>query len=272
MRPLTLVLLLGFAAPSAALAQDQPQPDQVQKVGPGVHAPVAIRTPEASMPVEAVERKINGVCAASLIVDTKGDPTHIQIVRCTNRIFAENALAAVSDFRFKPATRAADGASVPVRITVEIAFRLTDVPFNEAELWAPWRVRYDFSPPPGVTSPEPGPDGAYPLTKQLEAPQIVGFVSDGLGDAAKSLDENTDCHLLITIDAKGKAENPDSIDCSQEKMKKRVVNSLMQSKYTPAKLNGKAVAVRLQVHFIYMGVKEFQKSLEGDSETPASQP
>lgn len=272
MRRLVLVVLLGFVALAAALAQDQPQQEAVQKVGPNVRAPLPIRTPEAEMPVEAQMRKINGICAASLIVDTKGNPTHIQIVRCTNPIFAPNALTAVSDYKFKPGTRAADGAPVPVKIVVEIAFRMTDVPFDEAELWAPWRVRYDFSSPPGITSEGPGPDGVYPLTKQLETPQIVGFVSDGLGDAAKSLDENTDCHLMMTIDAKGKAQNPGSIDCSQEKMKKRVVNSLMESKYTPAKLNGKAVGVRLQVHFIYVGLKEFQKSLEGDSEKPSSQP
>jgi TonB family protein len=71
---------------------------------------------------DAKRNKIQGVVIVSLVVDEEGMPTDIQLVRGVGHGLDENAIAAVSQYRFQPATL--DGNAIAHRITVEVDFHL----------------------------------------------------------------------------------------------------------------------------------------------------
>lgn len=88
----------------------------------GVSSPIPVVSPEAEFSDEARRAKYQGVCMISIIVDTRGYPQNPRVVRSLGMGLDEKALDAVRRYRFKPAVR--DGRPVPVRITVEVDFRL----------------------------------------------------------------------------------------------------------------------------------------------------
>ncbi len=95
----------------------------VYQIGGGVSAPVAIFTPEAEFSDEARRAKYQGVCLISLIVDAQGNPQDPRVIRALGMGLDEKALEAVRKYKFKPAMK--DGRTpVPVRITIEVNFRL----------------------------------------------------------------------------------------------------------------------------------------------------
>src|SRR3984885_2690615 len=95
----------------------------VYQIGGGVSAPIAIFTPEAEFSDEARRAKYQGVCLISLIVDAQGNPQDPRVIRALGMGLDEKALEAVRKYKFKPAMK--DGRTpVPVRITIEVNFRL----------------------------------------------------------------------------------------------------------------------------------------------------
>jgi TonB family protein len=93
------------------------------QIGGGVSAPVAVFTPEAEFSDEARRAKYQGVCLISVIVDAQGNPQDPRVIRALGMGLDEKALEAVRKYKFKPAMK--DGRTpVPVRITIEVNFRL----------------------------------------------------------------------------------------------------------------------------------------------------
>jgi TonB family protein len=89
---------------------------------PGVSPPSTINHVEAHYTEEARKAKLNGVCVISLIVDPQGLPEEIHLVSGFDSGMDRNAMAAVGEYRFKPAMK--DGEAIPVKITVTVNFRL----------------------------------------------------------------------------------------------------------------------------------------------------
>jgi TonB family protein len=94
----------------------------IYRDGGWVTAPVALNSIEAEYSVRARTEKINGVCLITLIVDRHGMPQNPQMIRALEPSLDANALTAVARYRFTPAMK--DGVPVPVRITVEVNFKL----------------------------------------------------------------------------------------------------------------------------------------------------
>jgi TonB family protein len=94
----------------------------VYLVGGGVSAPVLVNTVEAEFSDEARQAKYGGICLLSVIVNSQGMPRNIQVVRKLGMGLDEKAIEAISQYRFKPALK--DGVPVPVRLSVEVNFRL----------------------------------------------------------------------------------------------------------------------------------------------------
>jgi len=93
------------------------------RIGGGVVAPVLIHSVDPEFSDEARRAKYQGICLISIIVDRDGNPQDAHVVRALGMGLDEKALAAVKQFRFKPAMK--DGKTpVPVMITVEVNFRL----------------------------------------------------------------------------------------------------------------------------------------------------
>jgi len=98
----------------------------IYRVGGAVKVPVLTFQPIAKFSDEARRAKYQGVCVLALIVDPKGDPQNVHVIRTLGMGLDEKAMEAVRRYRFKPAKF--DGKPVPVLITVEIDFHLYERP------------------------------------------------------------------------------------------------------------------------------------------------
>jgi protein TonB len=74
-------------------------------------------------------QRISGSCVISLVIDEHGMPHDLQVIRSLEPSLDQNALNAVSQYRFKPAMR--NGTPFSVRITVEVDFHLFSSPFPQ---------------------------------------------------------------------------------------------------------------------------------------------
>jgi TonB family protein len=87
-----------------------------------VNRPQLIHQVEARYTEYARENHLEGVCLIALIVDEHGLPQEIQVVQSLEPDLDQNAMYALSQYRFTPAMK--KGRPVPVKITVEVNFRL----------------------------------------------------------------------------------------------------------------------------------------------------
>jgi protein TonB len=94
----------------------------VRQVGGGVKGPVIIYQPEPEFSEEARKAKFMGVVTVSLIVGADGKPQNVHVTRGVGMGLDENAVAAVKQYRFKPATE--NGKAVAVYLNVEVNFEI----------------------------------------------------------------------------------------------------------------------------------------------------
>jgi TonB family protein len=101
-----------------------PAPDQpgLQRIGNGVRAPKLLHKVEPSYSDLARAAKWQGTTILNVVVGTDGTAQSIHVKRALGLGLDDNAIAAVKQWRFEPATR--DGQPVPVMATIEVNFRL----------------------------------------------------------------------------------------------------------------------------------------------------
>ncbi len=92
------------------------------KIGGGVSAPAVILKVEPEYSEEARKAKFQGTVLLSVIVDEKGNPRDLRVVRPLGLGLDEKALEAVMKWRFRPGLK--DGRAVAVSAYVEVNFRL----------------------------------------------------------------------------------------------------------------------------------------------------
>jgi TonB family protein len=94
----------------------------VMSVGGGVSAPEVIHSVQPQFTAEARSQNYQGVVAVQLIVDSQGFPQDVRVVRHLGMGLDEEAIAAVKQYRFRPA--AYQGRSVSVQMVIDVDFRL----------------------------------------------------------------------------------------------------------------------------------------------------
>ncbi len=94
----------------------------VYRIGGGVSAPALIFKVEPEYSEEARKAKFQGTVVLYVVVDEKGQPRELKVVRPLGLGLDEKAIEAVQKWRFKPGVK--DGKPVPVAATVEVNFRL----------------------------------------------------------------------------------------------------------------------------------------------------
>jgi TonB family protein len=92
------------------------------QVGGAVSAPVLLIAPAPDYTLKARQAKISGMCVIAAIVDANGMPQKIEVKRSFDPELDQNAMAAVSRYRFKPAR--VDGQAVPVLINIQVKFQI----------------------------------------------------------------------------------------------------------------------------------------------------
>jgi TonB family protein len=91
-------------------------------VGGSITAPIPIYRPEPAYSEEARKAKYQGTVVLIIVVDAQGNVSDARVVKPLGMGLDEKALETVRTWKFKPATRA--GVPVPVRVGVEVTFRL----------------------------------------------------------------------------------------------------------------------------------------------------
>jgi protein TonB len=93
-----------------------------KRIGGGVSAPVLIYQVEPEFSEEARKAKAAGNVMVKLWVDESGNPTHVHVVRGIGMGLDEKAVAAVKQYRFRPAME--NGKPVLVEVNVEVTFTI----------------------------------------------------------------------------------------------------------------------------------------------------
>ena len=96
--------------------------DPVYEPGAGVTRPKLIHYVEPSFSTKGNEAFVEGTVAVSLIVNARGVPSDLHIVKGLNADEDRSALEALKQWRFEPGTK--DNKPVNVRVKVEVSFHL----------------------------------------------------------------------------------------------------------------------------------------------------
>ena len=102
----------------------QSAPPGVLHVDPkaGISAPFLRYAPDPEYSIVAKDAQFNGMCVVGVVVDEHGMPRNPWIVRPVGYALDEEALAAISKYRFKPAMK--QGQPVPVAVNIQVNFRI----------------------------------------------------------------------------------------------------------------------------------------------------
>ena len=92
------------------------------RIGGGVSSPLLLYKVEPEYSEEARKAKFQGTVVLYVVVDEKGNPRELKVVRPLGLGLDEKAIEAVQKWRFKPGVK--DGKPVAVAATIEVNFRL----------------------------------------------------------------------------------------------------------------------------------------------------
>jgi len=119
-------VVAGLVHPTALLSQDNP-PKETYDGEPlcgdrqGVH-PRAIYQPDPEYDEKDRKKKTNGTVVLSLIVTKEGKTADIKVTKTLTPGLDQQAIKAVSRWRFEPAAQ--DGQPCPMRVAVQVQFKL----------------------------------------------------------------------------------------------------------------------------------------------------
>lgn len=85
-------------------------------------APKLIYFPKPAYTEKGRRAKYQGVCVIATIVDTKGRPQRVHVVRHLGMGLDEKAIEAVRQYKFTPAMKG--GKPVDVEVRIEVNFRI----------------------------------------------------------------------------------------------------------------------------------------------------
>jgi TonB family protein len=188
------------------------QVGEVRRVVGSVSAPVAIYKVEPEYTEEARKARFQGMVALSIVVDENGLPRNFKVVKPMGVGLDEKAIAAVQQWRFKPAQL--NGKPVAVLAAVEVNFRLLSRAQRSARL--------NFALQPGTTRPE--------LT--------YGEVP---GDPATSGDQFL--RIRIQVNEEGKPRNLTVLESTDKHWAGKTLAELRSWRFRPAMANGSPVPV-----------------------------
>jgi TonB family protein len=202
------------------LFQSPPPPSAPQKLGPGIKQPILVHKVEPSYSSDAKKAGLEGTVQLEAVIEVDGSAHDFKVKRPLGLGLDEQAIHAVSQWRFSPAEKG--GTPVPVFVVVDVNFRLLD------KKRSPWRVtRIDYDAPPGADKPS---------IAKLAYPQ-------------KAPDKRGTIALTFDIDEHGNPRNL-SVDKSADSQPEQVlIEAVKKWRFKPAMKDGQAVAARATFEF-----------------------
>jgi TonB family protein len=116
------VLLVTLASITVALAQSGETP----KVPANVTAPALLYRVEPEYTAEARSKGVEGVATLYAEVTKDGNAANIRVIKSLDPGLDAKAIAAVTQWRFRPAQR--DGRAVSVAATIDVQFQMPKHP------------------------------------------------------------------------------------------------------------------------------------------------
>ena len=111
---IALLLTAGVVAQSTQ--------ETVYEAGPGITLPKVVKEVHATYPKDALNDGIQGSVEMRCVVSTDGKPTAIEVTKPLEPRLDEAAVSALRQWEFEPGKK--DNQAVPVRITIEMTFRV----------------------------------------------------------------------------------------------------------------------------------------------------
>lgn len=98
-----------------------------QQVSGDLTAPVAVDKVDPAYPPQLIRDQVQGIVTLYAVIRSDGSVAEVRVLQGINNLLDENARIALSQWRFRPATR--NGAAVDLEAVVQIPFKLRKLPF-----------------------------------------------------------------------------------------------------------------------------------------------
>jgi TonB family protein len=240
----------GGQTASQVVEPSVPKPDAagIYDVGGGVTKANLVSSVAPEYTREARKAKITGVCVVSLVVSVQGKPEQIRVVRSvgkgvssdlmhTAEVLDANAVKAVSQYRFTPATY--EGKPVPVHLTIQLG----------------------FGPPDTTGSP-----GISPVVKGVTPPRVLSSVDPVYPAEARDAGIRGTCLVSFVVNTQGSPEqvriarsveeglSPDmnfNLRRIAKELDQSAVDAVSKYHFAPATYQGKPVPLSVNIEIAF---------------------
>jgi TonB family protein len=96
--------------------------ETVYEIGNGVTPPKGISMPNPGYSEKARKKKISGTVVVAMVVMPDGNVRDVTVIKSLEKSLDEQAIGAVKNWTFEPATK--DGKPVAVHVRAEVSFRI----------------------------------------------------------------------------------------------------------------------------------------------------
>ena len=218
---------LGTAGVRTGLAaQAGTGPAAVYSIGNGVSPPRVTYKRDPEYTPEARKVRVWGAVRLHLVVSPEGAPTQMTVVRPLGYGLDENALSAVSDWKFQPGMK--EGKPVAVRATIEVNYRPLD---NYGD--PGWHA--------GPLTFHTPAEASRPVISRYVAPIITSY----------TVPENAFLELEFEVDESGRPGNVRVAKPSATDVDEAVRTAVAQWLFEPALRDGKPVMVGGRLQYVH---------------------
>lgn len=227
--------------PSVISIPPEPDKDGVYSPGNGIPAPIVIERAAAVYPDNSAIGAIENVSILSMVIDSDGIPSKIQVVHSGGADFDTAAINAVKQSTFAPGTL--NGRPVPVNIFVRTRF------FNDKRIAYPRILNHYY--PNGASSQAAGANGLpsrLTISQGYDKPPVPTYIQSApLSDQARA--EKFQGVVLVSVLV---TEDGLPTDLRVEKsighgLDEKAIEAVGQYRFKPAMKDGKPVAVRVKI-------------------------
>jgi protein TonB len=193
--------------------------EQVYQPGNGVSDPVLVKNVRPVYTPDAKQRRVEGIVVLSVVVRTDGTVGDAEVTKSLDPDLDQQAVNAVRQWEFKPATKVQGADRVPVntQVTVEMTFTLHHGPVYKVG-------------DTGVTGPF-----------------VLKHVNPDYDTAARQEGIQGSVRLAAIVETDGTASGIRVIKSLDERLDRQAIKALGQWQFNPGRKDG--AAVRVQTEF-----------------------